>query len=133
MSGNVSVSKNDEKSKSSVPFMELDPGAYFGEGALLGVHTRTATVSAMNDVECICINCDTLLAIMGPFKEKLFRGIIHRSLESIPNFSGYSQKMLREISSSFEMLSFNKGDQVIGMGDEVRSEVALCISSQLLT
>jgi len=51
----------------------LHKGSYFGELALLTDKPRAATVTAVGDVECVCLDTKAFIRLLGPVTEILKR------------------------------------------------------------
>lgn len=64
-----------------IKYIELGPGKYFGEYALIEKHPHSSTVTAINDCRCLVIPPDVfsnLLQQSLPFSNRLLRSLIRR-------------------------------------------------------
>jgi CRP-like cAMP-binding protein len=62
-----------DESEEEVEVNRLSKGNYFGELALLTDKPRAATVTAVGDVECVCLNTQAFIRLLGPVTEILKR------------------------------------------------------------
>uniref|UniRef100_F7G610 Cyclic nucleotide-binding domain-containing protein n=1 Tax=Ornithorhynchus anatinus TaxID=9258 RepID=F7G610_ORNAN len=56
-----------------VGIVKLNPGEYFGEGALVGNKPRTSSAYAVGDAKCIVMNVEALERLLGPCLDILKR------------------------------------------------------------
>ncbi|XP_038604647.1 cAMP-dependent protein kinase type II-alpha regulatory subunit-like [Tachyglossus aculeatus] len=73
-SGEVKMLTEMPTSK-EVGSVRLNPGQYFGEGALVGNNPRTSSAYAVGDAKCIVMNVEALERLLGPCLDILKRDV----------------------------------------------------------
>ncbi|GBG25064.1 cGMP-dependent protein kinase 1 [Hondaea fermentalgiana] len=95
----------------------LGEGEYFGERALLMDEPRAANVIALTDVDCLVLDREAFLSILGPLREALDSNLGMRVIGTIPMFSQLSEHELRKMMRALREERFKRGDVVIRQDD----------------
>lgn len=95
----------------------LSEGEYFGERALLMDEPRAANVIAITDVECLVLDRDAFLGILGPLRKVLDTNLGLRVIGTIPMFSQLSASELNKMMQALKEERFLKNDVIIRQND----------------
>ena len=111
LSGTVDVVKDGEK------VSELQPGAYFGERALLEEERRAATCLAATNVEVLVLDRESFTLMLGPLEEALRRAIRETSASKVPIFQSLSDDEVAMVVNRMWTRNVTDGETVFMKGD----------------
>lgn len=113
--GSVDVSEMGEKFANHT----LSEGEYFGERALITGEPRAATITAKSPtVLLMALDRDAFISLLGPLKELLDFNMNLRVLTSVKIFANLSEMEINKLATSFELVNFLAGKEIIKQGDK---------------
>jgi len=105
----------------------LGEGALLGEMALVSAAPRTATVTAVDDVDALCFGREALSAVarelhgVAATLERFMRQrLLDHLLRTHPLFGPFDPAQRVQLASRFEVVPFSAGQAVITEGEEGR-------------
>eukprot|EP01029_Cantina_marsupialis_P015032 TRINITY_DN3291_c0_g1_i1.p1 TRINITY_DN3291_c0_g1~~TRINITY_DN3291_c0_g1_i1.p1 ORF type:complete len:768 (+),score=256.59 TRINITY_DN3291_c0_g1_i1:163-2466(+) len=96
--------------------VQLGPGEYFGERALLTAEPRAADVVAQTGVRCMVLDRESFKKLLGPLNVVLDYNLTMRVLNSIPMLSCLSQQQREAVVGALKPVTCNKGHVIIREG-----------------
>lgn len=126
-SGTVQVTRGNLNDPSELNIIaELSQGECFGEGALMGSSLRSANVHALSKCTCLAIHKDSMQIFEEGLQMRIYRSIVHRAMNFIPEFKSRSTHALKEAMQHFELLTFSAGDIIAQKGQPALSLYIIC-------
>jgi len=119
--------------------IELGPGSYFGERALLTDEPRAADVTTLEDTVLLALDRTAFNEILGPLRSLLDTKMKERVMEAVPILQQLPGGLRDKILPKFELLEFEDGEVVVHEGDIgdkfyiVRSGVVDVLSMEILS
>ena len=98
--------------------VNLGPGDYFGERALLTDEPRAANVMAASLVTCLVLDREEFTSVIGPLRDILDFNMGLRVLQSIPMFKRLLDSERDQIVKSFETGVYTRGETIVQQGDK---------------
>jgi CRP-like cAMP-binding protein/tRNA A-37 threonylcarbamoyl transferase component Bud32 len=83
--------------------LNLGPGEFFGERALITGDPRVANVTANSNCTCLCVSRDTFESVLGPLQGLIDAAMKKRTLLGVPIFSD-SQFQRHELSRLTDLI-----------------------------
>mmetsp|Transcript_18729 Transcript_18729/g.38352 ORF Transcript_18729/g.38352 Transcript_18729/m.38352 type:complete len:850 (+) Transcript_18729:18-2567(+) len=96
--------------------LELGPGKFFGERALMYHELRAADVIATSNLSCYTISASIFNMILGSLKDLLENNMRVTLLKSLDVFASLEPSMLNKIASQLIPMEFEEDDEVICKG-----------------
>jgi len=97
--------------------LELGPGDYFGEMALMLDEPRHANVDALKKTTCYKISRADFVRLFGPLKDLLQQQMRIRILKSVPLLRHLEDHVLDKLADAMRIQLFKTGKYVIKQGD----------------
>tara|TARA_B100000780_G_C21103195_1_gene445304 strand:- start:102 stop:1826 length:1725 start_codon:yes stop_codon:yes gene_type:complete len=98
--------------------LQLDPGQYFGELALINNAPRARTVIAREDTELLALGRKEFQNMLGSVKDALQKEAGYRVLKTCALFSSVFVASVRDnICEAFELRELKKGDTICTVGE----------------
>ena len=98
--------------------LELGPGDYFGEMALMLNDTRHASCYAVGPTKCFKLSRANFDLLLGPVQDQLAKRMRIRILQSVPILSRLSESKLTKLAGVMRVQSFADGAHIIRYGEE---------------
>jgi cGMP-dependent protein kinase len=98
--------------------LELGPGDYFGEMALMLNDTRHASCYAVGPTRCLMLSRTNFDLLLGPVQDQLAKKMRIRILQSVPILSRLSEHKLTKLAGVMRVQSFTDGSHIIRYGEE---------------
>jgi cGMP-dependent protein kinase len=98
--------------------LELGPGEYFGEMALMLDEPRHANCIAQTDVQCLALTRAQFVELLGPLQELFASRMRIRILRSVPLLSRLTDEQLDRIAQAMRVQTFTDGEYIIREGQQ---------------
>ena len=116
--GKVKCTHNDNDKKKEQLLLELGPGDYFGEMALMLDEPRHANVEAVTPrVVCFKISRFDFVRLFGPLKDLLQQQMRIRILKSVPLLRDLTDDVLDKVADAMRIQNFKPKKNIIKQGD----------------
>jgi len=112
--GTVECSKIGEAGLGKI---ELGPGTYFGERALVRDEPRAADVVAISDVVAMALDRKSFNELLGPLRAVMDDNMKERVVEALPILRELSAEARERVVSEFRVETFNQSDVIVKQGD----------------
>lgn len=103
----------------------LKSGEWFGERALLTGEPRAANVTAVSDVDCLCLDRATFELVIGSLHESIELGLKKKFLETLPIFtnSNFDPHEIDLLASKISEECYMKGTKLSEVGKPYRQDL----------
>ena len=114
--------------------LELGPGSWFGERALLTGEPRAANVTALNDVCTMAMDRETFEASIGPLQCLLEREMRRHSLKALPIFnnSNVTEYEIDQLVDLMQEMCYSKGEHLAETGKPYQMNLWIIRHGRLL-
>ncbi|KAH0482201.1 MAG: uncharacterized protein KVP18_000135 [Porospora cf. gigantea A] len=92
---------------------ELKKGDYFGERALLYDEPRSASITSIGHVSCLCIGRDLLRTVLGSLQHVLFRNMEVIALQNSPVFSQFTSDQMDSLLKATVIKDFPENYTIV--------------------